>query len=115
MGYRGDPSRGEHPRCSRPELYLSWPLIVFCLFELRCRYQSPDEIDSRHIDDLVAAPAEDSFQHEQAEALGLLQRDCRRHREFLARHWDLDQCGTVVLKSLANHRLNLVRSVGSKS
>src|SRR5712692_1479354 len=99
MGYRGDPSREEYPRCWSAELYLSWPLLFLSLFQLSCCYQSPEEIDSRQIDDLVAAPAEDCFQHEQAEALGLLQRDCRRHREFLARHRDLDQCGTVVFES----------------
>src|ERR1700680_994729 len=100
MGYRGDPSREEYPRCSSPELYLSWPLIFLCLFELRCRYSHRTRLT--RASSMISSPR-------------LLQCDWRRHREFLTRHWNLDQCRTVVFECFANHRLDLVRSFGSKS
>src|SRR5437762_14148322 len=55
-----------------------------------------EEIDLRKVDDLVAAAAQDRPQHEQAESRHLLERDCRRHRQLLARDQHLDERRAIV-------------------
>src|ERR1700722_10947830 len=73
------------------------------------------QVDLGEVDDFIAASVENRFQHKQGEALGLLQRDRRRHREFLAGDEHLHYGWTVVLQSLRNHRLNLIRRPHSQS
>ena len=71
-----------------------------------------EEIDLRQIDDFVAAPAEHGFEHEEAEAGHLLQRDGRRHGKFLSAYADFDQRGAVMLERLRQQRAHLIRGVG---
>src|SRR6266498_5479273 len=49
------------------------------------------EIDLCQIDDFVAAPTENRFEHEEAEAGHLLKTDRRRHGEFLPGYENFDQ------------------------
>jgi hypothetical protein len=70
------------------------------------------EIDLCQIDDFVAPPTENGFEHEEAEAGHLLEADRRRHGELLSRHGNLDQSSAVVLERLSNHRPDLVRRFG---
>src|SRR5580704_1189213 len=63
----------------------------------------------REVDNFIAPSAENRFHHEQAEALGLFQSYRRGHRKFLTRDEDLNHGRTVVLQSLRNRWLYLVR------
>jgi hypothetical protein len=65
------------------------------------------EINFRKIDNLVTASAQNSFEHEQAESGGLLQRNCRRHRQLLAMNEHFDQRRSVVLERLLQHRSHI--------
>jgi hypothetical protein len=49
-----------------------------------------EEVDSRKIDDFIAASIENGLQHEKAKALGFLVGDRWRHRKLLIRHQNLD-------------------------
>src|SRR6266481_4221601 len=73
------------------------------------------QVDLGEVDDFIAAPAENRFHHEQAEALRLFQSDRRGHREFLTRDEDLNHGRAVVLQCLRNHGLYLVRSSDRQS
>src|SRR5213593_3960537 len=72
---------GDRQRPSRQPATLSPPRVVG-------RYLA-EEIDLCQIDDLVAAPAENRFEHEEAQAGHLLEGDRRRHGELLAVDEDL--------------------------
>ena len=74
-----------------------------------------EEVDFGQIDDFVAVPAENRFEHEEAEARHLLKTDRRGHREFLPMDEDFDQSGSVMLESLCDHRSNLIRCFRSQS
>src|SRR6201993_4781891 len=78
---------------------------------LRTRFSGSlaKQVDLGEVDDFIAASVENRFHHEQAEALGLFECDRRGHREFLTRDEYFNHGGTVVLQSLRNHRLYLVR------
>jgi hypothetical protein len=75
----------------------------------------PEKIDLCKIDNFIAVPAENRFEHEEAEAGYLLKADRRRHGEFLPVHEDFDQSGSVMLHSLGDHRSNLIRSFRRQS
>src|SRR5580698_806547 len=68
----------------------------------------PEQIGLGEIDDFIGTSAENRFQHEEREALGLLQRDTRRYREFLTCDVNFDNGRTVVFQSLRDHRLDLI-------
>src|SRR5207249_213849 len=89
---------------SEPPATLSPPRVVG-------RYLA-EEIDLCQIDDLVAAPAENRFEHEEAQAGHLLEGDRRRHGELLAVDEDLDKSGSVVLEGSGDHRSNVIRRFG---
>jgi hypothetical protein len=71
-----------------------------------------EEIHSREIDDFAPAPAENCSQHEETEAFGLLESNGRWHGELLPAHEDFDQSRSVMLESLRNHGLYLIRCFG---
>src|SRR4029453_4373335 len=71
-----------------------------------------EEFYFSQIDDFVAAPAEHRFEHEEAEALHLLKGNRRRHGELLPTHDDFDQSRAVMLESLRDHGLYLIRCFG---
>src|SRR5262245_38563187 len=73
------------------------------------------QIDLCQIDDFVAPPTENCFEHEEAEAGHLLEADRRRHGEFLSRYGSLDQSRAVVLERLSDHRPDLLRRFGPQT
>src|SRR5262245_24879540 len=64
------------------------------------------------MDDLVPTPADNWFEHEEAEALHLLKSNRRWHGELLPTHDGFDQSRSIMLESLRNHRSNLLRCFG---
>src|SRR5260370_40354211 len=104
---RGRPrSTASHPYVREQNPFAAFPASgAACLAE---------EVDLSQIDDFVAAPAENCFEHEKAEAGHLLKADRRRHGEFLPVYRDFNQRGAVVLEGLRNHRSDLVRVFGLK-
>src|SRR4030095_16087480 len=96
-----------HPFCSHSRVLLFSPSRA-----ADCCRDLAEEIDLSQIDDFVAAPAENCFEHEQAEALHLLKGNRRRHGELLPTHDDFDQSRSVMLESLRDHGLYLIRCFG---
>ena len=73
-----------------------------------------EEIDLGKIDDFVAVPAENRFEHKEAETDRLIEADRQWHREFLPVDEDFDQSGPVMLECLCDHRSNLIRRFRSQ-
>src|SRR3989442_4956418 len=86
-----------------------WPLIRTSYYVGLVTALLAEEIDLSQIDACVAAPAERRFEHEEAEALHLLKRNGRWHRELLPTHDDFDQRRSVMLESLRHRPSYLFR------
>jgi|ERR1017187_7333648 hypothetical protein len=59
-------------------------------------------------------PIENSSDHEQAEALDLIDGNGRRHGEFLPAHDGFNQSRPVMTERLLDHRSDLIRRFGSE-
>ena len=73
------------------------------------------EIDLRQINDFVAPPTENGFEHEEAETGHLLEADRRRHGELLAGYGNLDQSRAVVHECLGDQRPHLLGRFGPRA
>jgi len=64
-----------------------------------------EEIYISQIDEFAAAHGENHPEHEEAETIGLLERNRRWHGELLSADNDFDQSWSVMLDSLCNYGL----------
>jgi hypothetical protein len=75
---------------------------------------SAHKVGLGEVDDFGAAAIENSFDHEQAEALDLIDGNGWRHREFLPAHHGFNQGRPLMAERLPDHGFNLIRRFGAK-